>query len=123
MAELLYPDISFGIVGSVYEAYNELGFGYQEKYYYRGVKIKLLAKGYLVKEQLFVPLTVDGKSVGRYFLDFLVNDVIVLEIKVANEVYPQHIKQVLGYLKANNLKLGIIAVISKNGVIIRRVVA
>jgi len=47
---------------------------------------------------------------------------IVVELKVANEIYPQHIRQVYGYLKANNLKLGIVIVFSKNGVISKRIV-
>jgi len=122
MAELLYPELSYKIVGVLYDVYNELGFGYQEKYYYRAIKNRLLKEGLVVKEQLFANLVSDQKSIGRYFLDFLINDCIVLELKVANEAYPRHVKQVLGYLKANHLKLGILGVFSKESVIIKRVV-
>jgi GxxExxY protein len=121
MTEVLFKDESYKIVGIIYKVYNELGFGYQEKYYYRPIKDELVQAGFLVKEQLLTPLLYNDKSIGRYFLDFLINGLIVLEIKVANQVYPRHIKQVLGYLKANNLKLGIIAVLNKDGVIIKRV--
>ena len=58
-------------------------------------------------------------------MDFLVEkgeSKIIVELKVANEVYPQHIRQVYGYLKANNLKLGIVIVFSKNGVLRKRIV-
>jgi GxxExxY protein len=106
----------------LYSIYNELGFGYQEKHYYRGIKIKLLEKGFKVDEQLGCAIEISGKIIGRYYLVFLISDEIVLVIKVADLVYPQHIKQVLGYLKAKNLKLGLIGVISKNGVIIKRVI-
>ena len=64
----------------------------------------------------------DGKAIGGYYLDFLIDNKIILEIKVANAVYPQHIKQVHGYLTAHKLQLGIIGVISKNGIITKRVV-
>lgn len=121
--ELLYPELSYKIVGSVYEAYNELGFGYQEKYYYRAIRIKLEAKGLQVQAQLHTPLRTEGQSIGSYYLDFLVENTVVLEIKVADHIYPQHIKQVLGYLKAHNLHLGIITVISKYGVISKRIIA
>lgn len=117
-------DLSYIIIGVLYDVYNELGFGYQEKYYYRAIKLRLFAKGLKVNEQLLTRIMVNGQIIGRYFLDFLVSndkEKIVLEIKVANEVYPQHIRQVLGYLKANKLKLGLVAVISKNGVIVKRV--
>jgi GxxExxY protein len=118
-------NLSFSIIGILYDVYNELGFGYQEKYYYRAVKIKLLSKGYTVKEQLLVPLSIDGQSIGRYFLDFLISnnlETIILEMKIANEVYSQHIRQVLAYLKANNLHLGLIGAFSKHGVIVKRVI-
>ena len=118
-------DLSYIIIGVLYDVYNELGFGYQEKYYYRAIKLKLLAKALQVKEQLLTRIVIEGKIIGRYFLDFLVSnekEKIVLEIKVANEVYPQHLRQVIGYLKANDLKLGLVAVISKNGVLVKRVI-
>ena len=110
MDKLLYSDLSYLINGVVFETYNELGFGYQEKYYYRAIKNRLVEKGLKVQEQLVAPLVSAGKSIGRYYLDFLIDNKIVLELKVANQVYPKHLKQVLGYLKANNLKLGILAV-------------
>src|SRR6266404_5087406 len=106
-------NLSYQIIGILYEVYNELGFGYQEKYYYRAIKNRLLVKGFKVAEQLLSRILSDRKIIGRYFLDFLVsneNENIVLEIKVANEVYPQHIRQVLGYLKNNKLRLGLVAV-------------
>ena len=109
------------IIGVLYDVYNELGYGYQEKHYYRAIKNGLLAKDLKVNEQLLSNLTVADKIIGRFYLDFLIQDQIVLEIKVANAVYPQHIKQVLNYLKANNLKLGLVGVISKGGVIVKRV--
>jgi GxxExxY protein len=109
----------------LFGTYNELGFGYQEKYYYRAIRLKLLALGLSVQEQLLTRIEVEGKIIGRYFLDFLVSDAnntVVLELKVADQVYPQHIRQVLGYLKANNLKPGLIGVFTTQGVKIKRVI-
>lgn len=119
---LIYPDESYKIIGAVFDVDNELGYGYQEKYYYRAIKNKLIKLGFNVQSQVTAPLVASGQSIGRYFIDFLIEGKIVLEIKVANKVYPKHIKQVLGYLKANNLKLGIIATFTKDGVLFKRIV-
>jgi GxxExxY protein len=121
MTEILFKEESYRIVGIIYKVYNDLGYGYQEKYYYRPIKDELMRSGFSVKEQLLTPLLYNDKSIGRYYLDFLINGCIILEIKVANQVYPRYVKQVLGYLKSNKIKLGIIAVLNKDGVIIKRV--
>lgn len=124
MAELVYKDESYSIVGAAIKVYNELGFGYQEKYYYRGLKKALEDLGFKVTEQLWTPLIFEGQSIGGYYLDFLVEKgacKIIIELKIANAVYHQHIKQVFGYLKANNLKLGIIIVFTTHGLISKRV--
>ncbi|MCL5435888.1 MAG: GxxExxY protein [Patescibacteria group bacterium] len=84
MAELIYKDESYAIVGAALKVFNELGFGYQEKYYYRGLKNAFNELGFKVVEQLTSPLVVGGKPIGRYFLDFLLekNDArIVVELK------------------------------------------
>ena len=122
MVEIFHKDDSYKIVGIVMKVFKALGYGYQEKYYYRAIKIALQEADFKVAEQLLTPLLFNGVSIGRYYLDFLVNDLIVLEIKVSNEIYPRHIRQVLGYLTANKVKLGIIAAFTKNGVIFKRVV-
>ena len=123
MAEVYaHADLTGKIIGALYQVYNEMGFGYQEKYYYRAIKNKLLELGFKVDEQLLASIVVAGKIIGRYYLDFLVDDVVVLEIKVADRVYPQHVRQVIGYLKAKNLKVGLVGVFSPRGIIIKRVV-
>lgn len=119
------PELTRKIIKVLYDVYNELGFGYQEKYYYRAIKLKLLASGLKVDEQLLTKILVEGKIIGRYFLDFLVSDgknSVVVELKIADDVYPQHIRQVLGYLKANNLRIGLLAVYTTQKVKIKRII-
>jgi len=119
------PELTGKIIKVLYDTYNELGFGYQEKYYYRAIKLKLIALGLRVQEQLLTKILIENVIIGRYFLDFLISDEkdkVVLELKVADQVYPQHIRQVLGYLKANDMRLGIIGVFTTQGVKIKRVI-
>ena len=119
------PELTRKIIKVLYSVYNELGFGYQEKYYYRGIKLKLIALGLKVQEQLLSTIIMEGKVIGRYFLDFLISDntgSVVLELKIADDIYSQHIRQVLGYLKANNLKIGLLAVCTTQKVKIKRII-
>jgi len=122
MGELIYPQLSYKIVGILYEVYNKLGYGYQEKYYQRALEKYFQINHISYKKELVCPLKIVEKSIGNYRLDYLIDDKIVLELKVANEIYPKHINQILGYLKHNNKKLGIIAVFSKNGILTKRIV-
>lgn len=62
------------------------------------------------------------KIIGKYLIDFLVEDNSALELKVANDFYTKDIKQLLSYLKARNLKLGMLILFTKDGVRYRRLV-
>lgn len=122
MAELFYPDLSYKIVGILYEVYNKLGFGYQEKYYQRAVKLKLECSKIKFKKERMNRLEIEGKTIGRYFVDFVIDDKVVLELKIANDFYKKDINQVLGYLKATGLHLGILTIFTKDGLQYKRIV-
>jgi GxxExxY protein len=121
MGKVIYPELSYKLVGLMYEVYNELGYGYQEKYYQRAIEKYFQESKIKYNKELYCPIKIKEKNIGSYRLDFLIDDKIVLELKVANQVYIKHIKQVLGYLKQNNLKLGILSVFTKDGVKIQRI--
>jgi GxxExxY protein len=61
------------------------------------------------REQVYTPLVFKGEKVGNYYLDFLIEDKIVLEIKKGDRFSRKHIEQIFSYLKVNGLKLGILA--------------
>lgn len=121
MAELFYPELSYEVVGALYEVYNTIGSGYQEKYYQKALARELKEKKINFKEQLPVRLYYKGEKLGIYYFDFLIEDKVILEIKNSSKFYPRDIKQVLGYLKAKNIDLGILACFSKNGLIYKRI--
>ena len=123
MVDLIYKDLSYEIINVAYCVYNELSGGYQEKYYQRAVALELDRRQINYKEQLKINLTYNGKSIGCYYLDFLIYDKIVLELKVGECLYHRDIKQVLAYLKAKKIKLGIILLFSRNqGVKFKRII-
>ena len=121
MADLIYPELSYKIIGTLFEVYNELGGGYQEKYYQRAIGKELENRCIRFTEQLPIELSYKGESLGRYFLDFLIEEKIILEIKSASKLYPRDIKQVLGYLKEKDLELGILACFNKDKLSYKRI--
>lgn len=121
MAKLFYPKLSYEVVGALYEVYNTIGSGFQEKYYQKALSKELEEKRINFKEQLPVGLYYKGEKLGIYYFDFLIEDKIILEIKNSSKFYPRDIKQVLGYLKAKNINLGILACFGKNGLIYKRI--
>ena len=114
---MLHADLSYRLMGVLFEVFKELGPGHKEKYYENAIAEGLKNAQIPFKQQLYTPLSFKGTVVGKYFLDFLIDSKIVLEIKKGDRYSrKQHIEQVLSYLKVNNLKLGIIAQFSSEGV-------
>lgn len=109
MTEIIQKELSYKVVGILFEVHRELGGQYQEKYYQRAVAKALQENNIPFEEQLTVDLTYKNEKIGKYYLDFLVNGVIVLELKAELNISLVSIKQVMGYLKAGKLELGIIA--------------
>ena len=120
--DLLYPELSYKISGILFEVFKEVGSGYPEKYYQRAIVATFIKNKIQFNEQVSVPLLYDGKQIGRYQLDFLIEDAVVLEIKKGEYFKKQNIDQVVGYLKSRHLQLGLIANFTRNGVRIKRIV-
>lgn len=122
MGKIIYPELSYQIMGILFKVYNKLGYGYQEKYYHRAIVRELNnLKVDFIREQSTL-IIYEDKIIGRYFVDFIIDRKIVLEIKVAREIYQKHLNQVLSYLKAAGLRLGILAAFTRSGIRYRRLV-
>lgn len=121
MPHLVYPALSYKIIGILYSVYNELGSGYQEKYYQKAVRVKFEKEKIKFQEQIPVELTFEDKNIGRYFLDFLVENKIILELKTAPNFRKRDYQQVRSYLKAKNLELGILVIFTREGVKYKRI--
>jgi GxxExxY protein len=119
--DLIYPELSYQIVGILFEVYKQIGSGYQEKYYQKIIAIEFKNCGLNYKEQVATPIIYKENKIGNYFLDFLINNKIILELKKGDKFSQKNIKQVYGYLKATGLKLGIIANFTKEGVKFKRI--
>lgn len=119
--DLIYPELSYEIMGILFEIYKEMGSGYREKYYQNATALRLKECCYKFQEQVFIPVYYKDNKIGKLFMDFLIEDKIVLELKKDDKFSRKNIEQVYSYLKAKNLKLGIIANFTKEGVKYKRI--
>ena len=121
-AELIYSEISYKIIGVLFEVYNQLGHGHPESTYQKAVAVGLKKSNFTFSEQLYVPVSFKGEKVGKNFLDFLIDGKIVLEIKRGDYFVKSHIDQVYQYLVSKDLKLGILAYFAPRTVHLKRIV-
>jgi GxxExxY protein len=121
MTKLVHKELSYIIVGILFKVYNELGGGYQEKYYQRAVALELKRHNISFREQVPIDLIYKENKIGKYYLDFVIENKIVLEIKVTPRFYSRDIKQILAYLKRTGLMLGILASFSKGELKFKRI--
>ena len=120
--DLIYPDLSYAVVGILFNVSNNLSFGHKEKFYEKAVAKELKESNLEFKEQLPAKILYKGEPIGIYYFDFLIENKIILEIKVKNHFSAKDIDQLYSYLKAKKIKLGILAYFGKNGIRFKRVI-
>lgn len=120
--DLLYPDLSYTIVGCAFDVYNTLGSGHHEKYYQNALREAFARKGLAFQMEADVPLTYHSKIIGRKRLDFLVDGKVIVELKKGNRFAKSHIDQVLEYLRMRNVKLAILINFGSQGVVFKRII-
>lgn len=119
--KLIYGDLSYEILGALFAAWNDIGFGHKEHFYQKAVAANLKSRGIEFKEQLPVKIKYKDKHIGIYYFDFLIESKIILEIKVRNYFSKRDIEQLYSYLRAQKLKLGIIAHFTRTGIKFKRI--
>ena len=103
-----HSELSEVIIGVFYEVYNELGHGFLESVYRNSLKLALLVKGLQVETEVAVPVFFRGNNVGDFRADIVVNGCLLLELKTAEAIVIAHEAQLLNYLRATNLEIGLI---------------
>lgn len=120
--DLVYPELCYQIIGVLYDIYNKLGYGQEEKVYQKAVAVGLRNAGLKFQEQVYTPLTYKGEHIGRNYLDFLIEGKVILEIKKGDRFVRAHIEQVYRYLTTGKLKLGILAYFAPRNLHFKRIV-
>jgi len=105
---LKHADLTDVIIGTFYEVYNELGHGFLESVYENSLAIALRSEGLEVFQQVAIPVYFRGSQVGDFCADLLVDRRVILELKAARAIDPSHVAQLLNYLKATEIEVGLL---------------
>jgi len=96
------------VIGACFDVSNELGLGFLESVYEKALLVVLQEKGLKARSQVPVKVSFRGQSVGEFFADIIVEDELILELKAVKSLAPEHIAQVLNYLRATGRKTGLL---------------
>jgi GxxExxY protein len=109
MAEILFKEESYRIMGACFEVYKEMGCGFLEAVYQECLEIEMAGRGIAFKPQLVLALHYKGRPLQQtYAPDFICFGAIIVEIKAVSELSDAHRAQVHNYLKATGLRLGLL---------------
>lgn len=119
---IIYPKLSYKIIGIAFRVFNEIGFGMNERYYQKAFAKELEKEKLFYEKEKIVKLNYKQQNIGSYFLDFVIENKIIVELKVKPKFGYVHIRQVLSYLKATGYKLAILIYFTRDGVKYKRIV-
>ena len=108
MVKYKYKELTDKIIQAFYYVYNELGFGFLENVYQNSLYFELLNRGFKVNQQEAIDVYYQTQLVGRYKADLLVNDLVILELKAVNCLAVEHELQLINYLKATDVEVGLL---------------
>ena len=103
---MIHEELTAKILEACFEVSNELGAGFLESVYEKALLIALKDKGLNTKSQFPLIVKFRGISVGEFFADMLVEDVVILELKAVTKLASEHMAQLINYLKATGIEVG-----------------
>ena len=103
-----HTELTDKIIRCFYNVYNRLGYGFLEKVYSNALVIELNKVGLDVKKQVPVKVYYDGKEVGNYFADLIVDDLVIIELKACSGFIEEHEAQLINYLRATKIEVGLL---------------
>jgi len=106
--ELLHGGVTGQVIGAFFDVYNELGHGFAELVYHRAIVVALAERGVRTETERALTIRYHNVVVGEFRADLIVDEKVVVECKVAQKIIQSHETQLLNYLKATGLKIGLI---------------
>jgi len=103
-----YNDRTEQIIKAFYDVYNELGFGFLEKVYQNALYLELKSRGFTVVPQKQIKVHFKGYEVGEYYPDLIVDDMVIVELKAAEGIVEAFENQLINYLRATNIEVGLL---------------
>lgn len=120
--DIVYPELSYQVIGVTFDVFNELGYGQKEISYQKAVAIGFRKAGLKFQEQVYYPVTYQDQRVGKNYFDFLVEGKVVVEIKKGDRFAKNHIDQLYRYLVTADLRLGLLVYFAPKNVHFKRIV-
>jgi len=108
LQETKHKDLTDKIIKVFYRVYSKLGYGFLEKVYENAMSIGLKKEGIPASPQFPIKLLYEGEVVGEYFADILVNNQVFVEVKAGKSLSAENEAQLLNYLKATDLEVGLL---------------
>lgn len=105
---LLHEELSEKILRCYFTVYNKLGYGFLEKVYENAMMIELCDAGLTATAQKSIEVYYEDQLVGNYFADIIVEDKVIIELKAASALLEEHEAQLLNYLRATKMEVGLL---------------
>jgi GxxExxY protein len=122
MNKLIYADLTYRIRSALYEVHTILGPGFREETYRKALLAELKTKGIEFETEKEIPILYQGNPIDIYRMDLVVAGVVVLELKAVEDLQPRHEAQLISYLRASGLPVGLLVNFGETSLrIVRRV--
>ena len=116
-----FEELSSQVIGAAIEVHKALKAGYSENIYHKALEIELAMKGINFESEKDIKVWYKGAKVGDYKIDLLIDNQIVVELKVVEDFCDAHVSQVISYLKTASIPIGLLLNFSKSKLEIKRV--
>ena len=103
-----HAELTEKVIGAFFKVYNTLGYGFAEKVYENALAIELRKLGLKVEQQKSITVYYEGSIVGEYVADVIATEVVMLELKAVRQLTDEHEAQLLNYLKATPIEVGLL---------------
>jgi GxxExxY protein len=123
MADIIFKEESYQIIGACMEVHSQLGMGFKEAVYKDALELEFKNKNIIYTREKMFCIEYKGVVLNhKYFADFVILDSIILEVKASSFIVNNFVAQTINYLKASGLKLGIIANFGEKSFTYKRIV-
>jgi len=121
--ELLHKEETYSIIGAAMMVHQELGYGFLETVYQEALEKEFQQRNIAYKREMPLQIFYKNKPLEKYFIaDFICYDKIIVELKAVSAITSEHQGQVLNYLSATGLKLGLILNFGKKSLEHKRII-
>lgn len=116
-----HSEVTEKIIQCFYKVYNTLGYGFLEKIYENAMFLELKTLGLYVEKQKQIKVYYEGEKIGEYYADLIVSESVIIELKAAESLCEEHEFQLINYLKATEIEVGLLLNFGKEPQVKRKI--